>query len=90
MSILLVLWIVIAVALAIIYGYRKIVSGSSDELVHISDVSDQVLAKQEATARAVERLDRIVFILTIVFVVYGLALGGLQIYQAFNSPSPSA
>jgi hypothetical protein len=90
MSIPLVLWIVIAVALAIIYVYRRIVSGSSDELVHLSDVSDQVLAKQEATAIKIQQLDRIVFILTIVFVVYGLALGGLQIYQAFNSPSPSA
>jgi preprotein translocase subunit SecG len=87
MLILLILWIVIAVALAIIYVYRKIVSGSTDERVHLSDISDAVLAKQEATARTIERLDRVVFILTIVFVVYGLALGGLQIYQAFTSPS---
>jgi preprotein translocase subunit SecG len=90
MSIPLVLWIVIALALAIIYVYRRIVSGSSDELVHLSDVSDAVLEKQEATASKIQQLDRIVLILTIVFVVYGLALGGLQIYQAFSSPSPSA
>ena len=90
MSIPLVLWIVVAAALAIIYGYRKMVEGSSDELVHLSDVSDEVLQKQETTARTVQQLDRVVMILAIVVVVYGLALGGLQIYQAFNSPSPSA
>jgi hypothetical protein len=90
MSIPLALWVVIAAALAIIYVYRRIVSGNSDELVHLSDVSDAVLEKQEATARTIQQLDRIVLILTIVFVVYGLLLGGVQIYQAFNSPSPSA
>ena len=90
MSIPLVLWIVVAAALAIIYGYRKMVEGSSDELVHLSDVSDEVLQKQETTARTVQQLDRIVMILAIVVVVYGLALGGVQIYHAFNSPSPSA
>jgi hypothetical protein len=90
MSIPLALWVVIAAALAIIYVYRRIVSGNSDELVHLSDVSDAVLEKQEATARTIQQLDRIVLILTIAFVVYGLLLGGAQIYQAFNSPSPSA
>ena len=90
MSIPLVLWIVVAAALAIIYGYRKMVEGSSDELVHLSDVSDEVLQKQETTARTVQQLDRIVMILAIVVVIYGLALGGVQIYHAFNSPSPSA
>ena len=90
MSIPLVLWIVVAAALAIMYGYRKMVEGSSDELVHLSDVSDEVLQKQETTARTVQQLDRIVMILAIVVVVYGLALGGVQIYHAFNSPSPSA
>jgi uncharacterized membrane protein len=90
MSIPVVLWIVIAAALAIIYVYRRIISGSSDELVHLSDVSDAVIEKQEAAAIKIQQLDRIVLILTIVFVVYGLALGGVQIYQAFVSPSPSA
>ena len=69
MSIPLVLWIVVAAALAIIYGYRKMVEGSSDELVHLSDVSDEVLRKQETTARTVQQLDRIVMILAIVLVV---------------------
>jgi preprotein translocase subunit SecG len=90
MSIPLVFWVVIAVALAIMYAYRKIVAGGSDELVHLSDVSDAVIAKQEATARTIQQLDRVVMILAIVFVVYGIVLGGLEVYQAFNSSSPGA
>jgi len=90
MSIPVVLWILIALALAIVYTYRRIVVGNSDELVHLSDVSDMVIAKQEATARTIQQLDRVVMILAIVFVVYGLALGGWQIYVAFNSSAPGA
>ena len=89
MSIAVVLWIVIALALAIVYTYRKIVAGSADELVHLSDVSDMVIARQQTTARTIEQLDRIVMILAIVFLVYGLALGGWQIYMAFGSSAPS-
>jgi len=85
MSIPLVLWIVIAAALAVVFVYRKVVEGSSDELVHVSDVSDAILSKQEATARMLQQLDKLVMVLAIVFVVYGLALGCLQIYQAFNA-----
>jgi hypothetical protein len=90
MSIPLVLWIVIAAALAIIYAYRKIVDGGSDELVHLSDVSDAVLDKQKATALTLQKLDRAVMILAIVFVVYGVAWGCLRVYQAFASNSPGA
>jgi preprotein translocase subunit SecG len=90
MSISLVLWLLIAVALAAVYVYRKMVAGSSDELVHLSDATDAVLAKQEATARTIQQLDRMVLILAIAFVVYGIALGALQIYMAFQSSSPGA
>lgn len=90
MSIPLVLWIVIAAALAIVYAYRRTVVGSADELVHLNDASNAVIVKQEVTATKVQQLDRVVMILAILFVVYGIALGGLQIYQAFTSNSPSA
>jgi hypothetical protein len=82
MSIPLALWIVIIVALLGVYVYRKMVGSSADELVHLSDASDAVLAKQEATASRLEQLDRLVRILGILVVVYGAALGGITIYRA--------
>lgn len=86
MSISLVLWVLILLALIGVYVYRKIVAGSADELVHLSDATDAVLSRQEATARTLQQLDRMVLILAIVFVVYGVVFGALQIYLAFNSP----
>ena len=88
MSIPVMLLIAMAAALAIVFGYRKIVIDGSDELVHLSDASDMVLAKQEATDQKLRQLDRIVITLAVVFVIYGLALGGWQIYRAFTSTSP--
>jgi len=82
MSIPLVLWIAIIVALLAVYIYRKMVGSGADELVHLSDATDAVLAKQQATASRIEQLDRLVKILGAVVVVYGAALGGMTIYKA--------
>ena len=71
-------------------AYRKIVEGRTDELVHVSDPSDAIIAKQAKTAEMVQQLDRVVLILTILFIVYGIALGGVQIYQAMNSTGGAA
>ncbi len=85
MSIPLVLWIVLAAVLAILFAYRRVVAGGSDEFVHVSDVSDAVIEKQKATARTLQQLDRIVMVLVIVLVVYGIALGGFQVYHALTA-----
>ncbi len=82
MSIPLALWIVIIVALLAVYGYRKMVGSGADELVHLSDATDAVLAKQEAIASKIQQIDRLVTILAIVVVIYGAALGGIAIYRA--------
>jgi uncharacterized membrane protein len=90
MSIPVVLLIVLAVALIIVYAYRRVVAGSTDELVHLSDVSDMAIAKQAATDQKLRQLDRLVITIAVVFVIYGLALGGFQIYTALVSPSPGS
>jgi hypothetical protein len=82
MSIPLALWIVIILALLAVYVYRKMVGSGADELVHLSDATDAVLAKQQAVAGRIEQLDRLVKILALVVVVYGAALGGMTIYRA--------
>lgn len=87
MSTPVILWIVIAAALAILYAYRTMIVRKADDLVHLSDASDVVLSNQEATARTIQQLDRIAVILAIVLVVYGLALGCWQVYTAFTHPN---
>lgn len=84
-SIPVLLLIVLLVALLIAYAYRRMIASGADELVHLSDVSDAVIAKQEATAGKIQQMDRLVMLLAIVFVVYGVALAAITIFRALNS-----
>lgn len=84
MMIALGVWIAVFVALLIAYAYRKMVGSNADELVHLSDVSDSVIAKQESMAGKLQQLDRVVRTLAIVFVVYGVVLGSYEIYTALS------
>ncbi|HYA16882.1 MAG TPA: hypothetical protein VEF06_05420 [Bryobacteraceae bacterium] len=83
MSAPVILWIVLAAALAILMAYRKLVEGSTDELVHMSDMSGTAIAKQQTTARQLDQIDRVVKILAILVIVYGVALAGWYVYDAF-------
>ena len=85
MSAPVILWLAMAVVLAIVIAYRKIVAGGVDELVHVSDPSNLTIQKQEITARKLQQLDRVAMALGILTVLYGLALGGMAIYQAFET-----
>jgi hypothetical protein len=85
MSAPVILWIVMLVALVVLFAYRKIVDGSVDDLVHVSDPSDTAIAKQALTARKLEQLDRVAKVLATLLVVYGLGLGGLFAYQALSA-----
>ena len=83
MSAPVILWIVLAAALAVLLAYRKVVEGSVDELVHVSDTSGAAIAKQQTTARQLEQLDRVVKILWAVVILYGVGLCAMYVYEAF-------
>jgi hypothetical protein len=87
MSAPVILWLVLAAALAIVFAYRKMVAAGVDDLVHVSDPSDLAIQKQQVTAKKLQQLDRVAISLGVLTVVYGLALGGLAIYQALMSSS---
>ena len=78
-----ILWIVLAIAIAILFFWRRFAAGNDYDLVNMHDTSGLSIAKQEATAKTLAQLDRIMMILIIVTVVYGLAIGGFYIYDAF-------
>jgi hypothetical protein len=78
-----ILWIVLAIAIAILFFWRRFAAGNDYDLVNMHDTSGLSIAKQEATVKTLAQLDRIMMILIIVTVVYGLAIGGFYIYDAF-------
>ena len=78
-----ILWIVLAIAIAILFFWRRFAAGNDYDLVNMHDTSGLSIAKQEATAKTLAQLDRIMMILIVVTVVYGLAIGGFYVYEAF-------
>lgn len=83
MSAQLALLVVLAVALAIVYVYRRMVANSVDEFVHVSDST--TAAKQEATAKQLDKLDRVVRIVGLAFVLYAIGFGVWFSIQTFNN-----
>jgi ACR3 family arsenite efflux pump ArsB len=74
---------VLAAAIAILFFWRRFAAGNDYDLVNMHDASGLSIAKQEATAKQLAHLDRIMTILVVVTVVYGLAIGGYYVYDAF-------
>ncbi len=83
MSVPVMLWIVLAIAVAILFFWRRFAAGNDYDLVNMHDTTGMSIAKQEATAKQLAQIDRIMTITIIVTVVYGVALGGFYIYDAF-------
>jgi hypothetical protein len=80
-----ILWIAMVVGLVVLFGYRKLVDNSVDDLVHVSDASNVAISQQQTTARKLDQLDRVAKILASVMVIYGLGLCGMYVYQALQS-----
>jgi hypothetical protein len=78
--------IALIAAIALVIGYRKLVSDSVDEFVHVADDAGSTVAKQENVAHKLAKLDLILKVLIAVTVLYALGLLGLYGYQAFNGP----
>ncbi|HVV44674.1 MAG TPA: hypothetical protein VHC72_05695 [Bryobacteraceae bacterium] len=85
MSIPLMLLVLLILATLAVVGYRKFITREEDDLVHLGEGSVQHSARQEAMARSITQVDRLMKILVTVTVVYGLGVGALMIYQALNN-----
>ena len=83
MPIPVILWIVLALAVAILFFWRRFAAGNDYDLVNMHDTSGLSIAKQEATAKTLAQLDRVMTIMIVATVVYGIAIGGYYIYDAF-------
>jgi len=85
MSIPLMLLVLLILATLAVVGYRKFVTREEDDLVHLGEGSMQHSARQEAMAKSIGQIDRLMKILVTVTVVYGLGVGAMMIYQALNN-----
>ena len=74
---------VIAVAIVILLLYRRTLTENEDDVVHIVDADDKVIAEQAARAQKLAVVDRWLKILIIVLVLGGITLLVVYVYLTF-------
>ena len=78
-----VVWIVLAIATLGLALYRKLISASEEDLIHLGPGEDRQISGQVALADRLKSVDRWGKILTVITVLAGLALAGVYLYQEF-------
>lgn len=74
-------WAILGVATLALALYRKFVSMREDDYLHLSAGEERLIPQQVATFRKIGSIDRWGVTMTIVTVVFGLALAALYLYQ---------
>lgn len=75
--------VVLAVACAIVYGYRGMVARQEDDYVHLSDSEAQMIPNQVAVGKKLDVLDRWTTILTVLVAVAAVSTLGMYLYVTF-------
>lgn len=84
----LIVWIVLAVAVTALFLYHLLVGHQEDETMKFGiDVQEPVAQQQAVLEHKLAITDKWGKILTIITVVYGLALAALYIYQTWEQGS---
>ncbi len=78
-----VIWAALAVATLGLALYRKLVSASEEDLVHLGPGEERHIPEQVALAAKLKRVDRWGKILTVITAAAGLAMAALYLYQAW-------
>lgn len=76
-------WVVLACVVAGLAIYRRMISGQEDEMIHVADSERVHIGHQAAMAQRLEVIDRWGKILTVVVLLYGLAVAALYFYQVW-------
>lgn len=78
-----VIWALLAIATLGLALYRKLISASEEDLIHLGPGQEGLIPEQVALAAKLKAIDRWGKILTIITVFVGLAMAGVYLYQQF-------
>jgi hypothetical protein len=81
MTTFVIFWAILGVATLALALYRKFVSMREDDYVHLSAGEERLIPQQVATFKKIGAIDRWGITMTIVTVVFGLALAALYLYR---------
>jgi len=80
-----VLWIILTAVVIGLLAYRRWVSKDEDDTLHVMDIA--IVSQQTAMAQKLESIDHWGKALTVIALVYGLAVGCGYLYQSWVSAS---
>ncbi len=75
LTIQIVIWVVIGIALGSLALYRKYISAAESDVLHLRDSESTQISGQKEFANRLDSLDRWGKILIIILIVYGLVVG---------------
>lgn len=78
-----VIWALLAIATLGLALYRKLISASEEDLIHLGPGEERQIPQQVALATRLQTVDRWGKILTVVTVAVGLLVAAVYLYQAF-------
>ncbi|MGA2880223.1 MAG: hypothetical protein ABSG13_14850 [Bryobacteraceae bacterium] len=78
-----VVWVILAIATLGLALYRKLISASEEDLIHLGPGEERHIPEQVALAGKLKAVDRWGKTLTVITVVVGLAMAAVYLYQAF-------
>lgn len=77
-------WALLATAVAILAIYRRKISHSEDELIHVQEAEAARVSHQAAVAQRLETVDRWGKILTVIALVYGFLIAAAYFYLVWQ------
>jgi len=87
LTILIWTWAILAVLVLVLAIYRAMLASHEDESIHVSEVEASQVAEQR---KVFSKLNRVEFwgkLLTVVTILYGLAIAGAYLYHAWLQSS---
>ena len=79
----LVLWSIVIVAVVVVAFWRRTVAVQEDPALHLGAAHAGTAAEQIALAKKLGQIDKLMKILTVAVVVFGLLLGAAALYKAW-------
>lgn len=82
-------WGALGVIVLFLAAYRSQLSRKEDDQIHINDGDAGVVVQQAQVSHRIDVVERWGKTLTVVLVLYGLALGGYYLYTVWQTSSNS-
>jgi len=78
-------WGVLALVVLILAAYRSQIGRQEDDQIHMANPDMGVISHQSAVAHKIDTIEKWGKTLTVILVLYGLALGGYYFYTLWTA-----